>query len=154
MKQCRVCNELKEETDFYKCGRKGGNPEARHTECKECAKTRIKATRDPDRARDCHYRRNYGISLSDFNAMVVSQGDRCAACGTDTPGGKHNQWCVDHNHVTGKVRQLLCKNCNITLGLVEDSTEHLRQLIDYVSRHNSGDSSLNGELFNDNNGEV
>ena len=135
MKQCRVCNELKEETELYKCGRKGGNPEARHTECKECAKTRIKATRDPERARDAHLRRNYGITLADFNRMVLSQGSKCACCGTDKPGGKHNQWMVDHDHVTGVVRELLCKDCNIVLGLVEDSPEHLQRLIAYVAKH-------------------
>lgn len=135
MKQCRVCNELKEETDFYKCGRKGGNPEARHTECKECAKTRIKATRDPERARDAHLRRNYGITLADFNRMVLSQGSKCACCRTDKPGGKHGQWCVDHDHVTGAVRELLCKDCNIVLGLVEDSPEHLQRLLAYIAKH-------------------
>ena len=135
MKQCRVCHELKQETDFYKCGRKGGNPEARHTECKECAKTRIKATRDPERARDAHLQRNYGITLADFNRMVLSQGSKCACCGTDKPGGKHNQWCVDHDHVTGVDRELLCKDCNIVLGLVEDSPEHLHRLLAYIAKH-------------------
>ena len=135
MKQCRVCNELKEETDFYKCNRKGGNPDARHTECKECAKTRIKATRDPEKARDAHYRRNYGISLADFNRMVLAQGNRCACCRTDKPGGRHNVWNVDHDHVTGAVRELLCKDCNIVLGLVEDSPEHLQKLLAYIAKH-------------------
>ena len=136
MKKCRVCHEIKEETDFYKCKRKGGNPEARHTECKECAKTRIKATRNPDRARDTHLRRNYGITLADFNRMVLKQSSKCACCGTDKPGGKHNQWCVDHDHITGAVRELLCKDCNIVLGLVEDSPEHLQRLIHYLVKHN------------------
>ena len=145
MKQCRVCNELKEETDFSKCGRKGGNPEARHTECKECAKTRVKATRDPERARDAHLRRNYGITLADFNRMVLSQGSKCACCGTDKPGGKHNQWCVDHDHVTGAVRELLCKDCNIVLGLVEDSPEHLQRLISYIAKHTCENSSTSSQ---------
>ena len=97
MKKCRVCNKLQDETEFYKCRRKGGNPEARHTECRTCAKARIKANRDanPDLHRDAHLRRNYGISLADFNRMVLAQGSKCACCGTNKPGGKHNQWCVD-----------------------------------------------------------
>lgn len=137
MKQkCRICHIEKDLTDFYKARRKGGNPEERHTECKECAKARVKRTRDPDRARDLHYQRKYGITLAEFNRMVLAQGSKCACCGTDKPGGKHNQWCVDHDHITGAVRELLCKDCNIVLGLVEDSPEHLQRLIHYIVKHN------------------
>lgn len=135
-RKCNKCGVVKPLTDFYKAGRKG-KPEERHHECKVCAKARIKAAHeaDPDRARDRHLRRNYGISLADFNRMVLSQGSRCACCGTDKPGGKHGQWNVDHDHVTGVVRELLCKDCNIVLGLVEDSPEHLQRLIEYIARH-------------------
>ena len=144
MKRCRVCNILKNENDYYLCKRKGGNPEARHTECKECAKARIKASRDanPDAARDSHLRRTYGITLADFNKMLLAQGSKCACCGTGKPGGKHNQWCVDHDHVTGSVRELLCKDCNIVLGLVEDSPEHLQRLIAYIIKHKNNDQHL------------
>ena len=136
-RKCNKCGEVKDlETGFYKTGRKNDrDPNQRHHECKECAKKRIKATRDPERARDLHYRRVYGITLADFNRMVLAQGSKCACCGTDKPGGKHNQWCVDHDHVTGVVRELLCKDCNIVLGLVEDSPEHLQRLIAYIAKH-------------------
>ena len=137
MRKCRVCHKLKNETEYYLCRRKGGNPEARHTECKDCAKERVKASRkaNPDAARDRHLRRTYGITLADFNRMVLRQGSKCACCGTSKPGGKHNQWCVDHDHITGAVRELLCKDCNIVLGLVEDSPEHLQRLTEYVIKH-------------------
>jgi hypothetical protein len=145
MKKCRTCGIEKEETDFYKTGRKNGNPEARHSECKECAKARVKKRHedDPDRAKDRHLRRAYGISLADFNRMVLSQGSKCACCGTSEPGGKHNTWNVDHDHVTGQVRELLCKDCNIVLGLVEDSPEHLQKLIQYVLKHSPHNKSIN-----------
>ena len=52
------------------------------------------------------------------------------------PRGKHDQWCVDHDHVTNKVRELLCKDCNIVLGIVSDSPTHLKQLIQYIAKHN------------------
>ena len=135
--ECRVCHAIKPLEDFYKTGRKGGPPHQRHTECKECAKSRVKARHaaNPDQARDAHLRRSYGITLADFNRMVLSQGSKCACCGTNEPGGKHNQWCVDHDHVTGAVRELLCKDCNIVLGLVEDSPEHLQRLITYIIKH-------------------
>ena len=137
MKRCRKCLQNKDDKEFYLCKRKGGNPDARHTECKECAKERIKLANaaNPDRARDTHLRRNYGISLDTFNGMVPVQSSRCACCGSSKPGGKHDQWCVDHDHVTNKVRELLCKDCNIVLGIVSDSPTHLKKLIQYIAKH-------------------
>ena len=44
--------------------------------------------------------------------------------------------CVDHDHTTNVVRQLLCKDCNIVLGIVEDSPDWLQNLIDYLDKHN------------------
>ena len=129
---CNKCHINKPLSDFYEDKRR---KEGRQYECKQCCIARVKATRDPERARDNHYRRTYGISLADFNRMVLEQGNKCACCDSDKPGGKHNQWCVDHDHITGAVRQLLCKDCNIVLGLVEDSPEHLQRLIDYIIRH-------------------
>lgn len=135
-RKCNKCRKIKPLTDFYKTGRKKNkDPNDRHHECKECTKARIKATRDPERARDLHLQRTYGISLDTFNGMVLAQGSKCACCGTSKPRGKHNQWCVDHDHVTNKVRELLCKDCNIVLGIVSDSPKHLKQLIAYIGRH-------------------
>ena len=133
---CKKCDTTKPIEDFYKTGRKNGDEHA--YECKECAKARIKAAHkaNPDKQRDRHLRRTYGISLSEFNRMVLSQGSKCACCGTNEPGGKHNQWNVDHDHVTGAVRALLCKDCNVVLGIVEDSPEHLQRLIHYIVKHN------------------
>ena len=137
-RKCKKCGNTKPLTSFYKTGRKNDkNPDQRHYECKECTKKRIRASHkaNPDAARDRHLRRNYGITLAEFNRMVLKQGSKCACCGTSEPGGKHNQWCVDHDHITGAVRELLCKDCNIVLGLVEDSPEHLQRLTEYVIKH-------------------
>ena len=141
-RRCYVCEKTKEITEFYNNKDRIGG---RNYECKECTKARVKRTRDPERARDRHYRRKYGITLADFNRMVLSQGSKCACCGTGEPGGKHNQWCVDHDHVTGVVRELLCKDCNIVLGLVEDSPEHLQRLIEYIVKHKCENSSTSSQ---------
>ena len=143
-KKCRSCGIIKPNDQFYK---KRTNASGTHNECKECTKERVKrnTAANPDRARDAHYRRKYGITLAEFNRMVLSQGSKCACCGTDRPGGKHNQWCVDHDHVTGAVRELLCKDCNIVLGLVEDSPEHLQRLIAYIAKHSCKNSSSSSQ---------
>ena len=138
-RKCNKCEQIKPLTSFYKTGRKNDkDPDARSYECKECAKSRVSASHkaDPDKQRDRHLRRAYGITLAQFNRMVLAQGSKCACCGTDKPGGKHNQWCVDHDHLTGAVRELLCKDCNIVLGIVQDCPEHLHQMMTYIVKHN------------------
>jgi len=75
----------------------------------------------------------YGLSLEDFEAMRTEQQNRCAVCLHELlPGmGTH----VDHDHDTGKVRALLCHNCNVGLGLFSDSPEVLKAAIIYLERH-------------------
>ena len=58
----------------------------------------------------------------------------CAIC--EKPGdGKWKKLCVDHDHKTGKVRQLLCRNCNMILGQVDDNINHLEKLTEYLQKH-------------------
>ena len=75
----------------------------------------------------------YGISLEDYKAMLVSQKGLCAACGSP-PRGKHRLH-IDHNHQTGKVRELLCHECNIALGCVAEDPVRLQKLAEYIIRH-------------------
>ena len=138
-RKCCNCQKIKPLTEFYK------NKKRLQYECKECTKKRITATRCTERNRDLHYRRTYGITLDDFNRMVLAQGSKCACCGASKPGGKLKNWCVDHDHVTGTVRELLCTNCNLVLGFVKDSPEHLQRLTEYVLKHSKHNQSINND---------
>jgi len=67
--------------------------------------------------------RNYGITEADYDTRLTIQNGRCAICGKDNPGktGKTGKrWHIDHDHVTGKVRGLLCRNCNVNVGVIEN----------------------------------
>ena len=66
--------------------------------------------------------------------MLATQDYMCACCGTKDPGSKKG-WHVDHDHHTGKLRGVLCANCNIALGQVGDSEQRLLQLIEYLRKH-------------------
>ena len=138
-RKCNKCGEVKDlETCFYKTGRKTDkNKDNRHYTCKECTKARLKVSpsQSPERKRELFLKRNYGLTAEEYDEMLNRQSSQCACCGTDKPGGKHNVFCVDHDHVTGAVRDLLCKDCNIVLGIVQDSPEHLMRLIQYIARH-------------------
>ena len=136
MRKCRTCGVEKELEEFYKSGRKG-KPEERHTECKECAKARVKANHCPIRARGNDLKRNYGITLDDYDKMYKQQNGCCAICQRTEPGGKWGHFAVDHNHETGAVRALLCNNCNTMLGLSQDSSNILRRAAKYLDSYNT-----------------
>lgn len=80
--------------------------------------------------------RTYGITLNQYNFIRVCQDDKCAICGGEgfimNPDRHVLKLVVDHDHSTGKVRGLLCHNCNRALGLLQDSKESLRKAIGYL----------------------
>jgi hypothetical protein len=83
--------------------------------------------------RDRHLRTKYGLSLSDYNAMLESQGGGCSICGQKPAAGKKSMP-VDHCHQTGAVRGILCDPCNRALEGFQDSPTILRSAIAYLHR--------------------
>jgi hypothetical protein len=81
--------------------------------------------------RDAYLRRTFGITLEDFEAMLLAQGGGCAICGRAAPEGTSLH--VDHDHETGVVRGLLCFTCNGAIGMFTENDEHLTRAADYVS---------------------
>ena len=74
---------------------------------------------NPDKKRDESYQYLYGISLVQYNELLVKQDYRCAMCKrhvSELP----RKLAVDRNHQTGIVRGLLCTKCNAHLGIYED----------------------------------
>jgi hypothetical protein len=76
-----------------------------------------------------------GITPEDYDRMFVAQEGMCAVCKTtETGSNQHGKqsFCVDHNHETGKVRGLLCHNCNRAEGLLKGNAQ---ALADYLKRY-------------------
>ena len=69
----------------------------------------------------------YGLLPGDYESMLDMQDGRCAVCGRGD-----RRLCIDHNHVTGVVRGLLCFGCNTSIGLLNDSPDLLQAAIDYL----------------------
>lgn len=76
-------------------------------------------------------KRSYGLTLSEKAAMLEKQGGKCAICKTNKFNGRGPV--VDHDHVTGRVRGILCVNCNMTLGRIKESISILKNAIDYLT---------------------
>lgn len=79
---------------------------------------------------------NYNITEEQYAEMLVSQNGCCAICDTPTPTGKWKVFAVDHDHKTGKVRELLCNECNRGIGLLKDNPELLIKAAEYLIKHN------------------
>ena len=75
---------------------------------------------NPSKVKDMILRRKYGITVADFDAMILSQGNKCAICGDGPNGNPMHFPHIDHCHTTNKVRGLLCRKCNHAVGLLKD----------------------------------
>jgi hypothetical protein len=85
--------------------------------CKACKIARRKqyVKLYPERARAADLQYHYGITLEEYDAMLVRQAGKCAIC-----GWAYQKLVVDHNHVTGAVRSLLCHLSNALIGCARE----------------------------------
>jgi hypothetical protein len=91
-------------------------------------------------ARQHNLKRRFGITIEEYDAMFARQDGLCAIClepstQVHRKSGKVRSLAVDHDHATGRVRSLLCTDCNTVLGLADDSPQRLRDMADYLERH-------------------
>ena len=134
---CKKGHEFTSETEYWHI-RKDGRQRRSCAICR--AETRKKRTL---LHKDYCLKRNYGISLDDYYRMLLEQNGKCYLCHIPC-----NLLYVDHNHATGKVRKLLCKNCNFGLGSFKENPQLLRLAALYCETFNV-DSERSGELVPD-----
>ena len=132
-KDCRHCEEWKPYEEFH------DNKEMRDGKssyCKPCASLRSKMWREsnPIKRKDTELRKKYGISLRDYDAMYAEQCGKCAICGIDEGRTPRQTLFVDHCHLTGRVRGLLCHHCNSGLGHFMDDLNCLKGAISYLQQ--------------------
>jgi hypothetical protein len=155
-KQCGKCRQWKPVDEFYADPR---TPTGLTSGCKPCTlesrkqsrhrthdagrqRTYTKRYKDkyPERVaasdRNVKLKRKYGVTAEWYDTKFAEQGGVCAAC--KRPETLRNNLAVDHDHETGEVRGLLCQSCNLTLGLVQESVERLRELIAYLENYQRG----------------
>lgn len=91
------------------------------------------------KGKNAYYKRNYGIDDATLEQMKKDQNYKCYLCHSEgflIGKNNHNEkLAVDHDHDTGKVRKLLCHNCNRALGLFKDNPELMRKAASYVEEH-------------------
>lgn len=80
-----------------------------------------------------HIKHKYNLSIEEYEELFRKQDGKCAICGTSENGSKINLD-IDHDHLTGKIRGLLCNRCNRYLVALEDS-EFLKNGLEYLSKN-------------------
>lgn len=151
MKQCTRCRAIREKSEFRK---QPQNRDGLQSHCKYCQNASKEEWRKKNivrvraHARD-FYKKNpvrakgrliqkylKGNSWEQcweiYQTMLNSQNHTCAICKRhDSKRALH----IDHCHKTGNVRGLLCHNCNLTLGRMDESIENLISAAEYLKKH-------------------
>lgn len=136
MKRCSKCKEEKELSEFHKDKQKS---DGLYSSCRSCmaeiytSKEFREKRKHPRYAniKRKHKVKSFGLTVEEYESLIQKQGNKCAIC------NKHQSQLkkllsIDHNHKTGKVRGLLCGNCNRGIGFLEDSPAIMRKAVDYV----------------------
>lgn len=76
-----------------------------------------------------HLKHKYGITLQDYDNLYAQQEGKCGICGVDVT---HTSGYVDHCHITGKIRGILCQKCNTGLGMLGDTLQALQKATQYL----------------------
>jgi hypothetical protein len=102
--------------------------------CKLCVPILARKWRanNPEQATNNALKATRGITLDEYNRKEAKQGGCCMICGRKSSNG--HRLPVDHDHVTGQVRDLLCHRCNRALGSFEDDPALLLKAYEYLVR--------------------
>ena len=151
-KQCSKCGKNKSIQEFNK---RSKTSEARQSRCKLCCSSYSKSytinnskqlnknykrwnSDNPGWRKDKRLQKMYGITLAQYEAMILSQDGKCAICKqpettVHAKTGETSELCVDHCHKTGKVRGLLCNSCNRGIGNLRDNASFCYAAGDYLN---------------------
>ena len=91
-------------------------------------RARIVSRRKPEVRRAAQLKKLYGLTAERYATLLAAQGGGCAICGK-APNGR--TLAVDHDHVTGAIRGLLCSGCNLGMGHLG---EHLGEAAAYIRK--------------------
>jgi hypothetical protein len=127
---CKKCSDNLSLDNFY--FNKNGKYK-RQNICKKCMNIY-----DYKTDKNFKLKKAYGITLEQYNELLSSQNHKCAICNIDNNGKYRNKpraFAVDHCHSTGKIRGLLCSDCNTGIGLLKDNVNFLESAIKYLNKN-------------------
>jgi hypothetical protein len=147
--KCTKCGTTKPLIEFYF----EDATQRYRRDCKECSKLRVSSWNsknkekrriterrwyhlDANRSKNATLKAQHSFTIKEYNLLFEKQKNKCAICGTSHSGSRRSKFfCVDHCHKTGKIRGLLCQNCNRGLGMYNDDIVRLTAAIEYLKKH-------------------
>lgn len=130
MKYCKKCDTYKSLDNFYNSKQ---TKDGKRSYCKPCGNNESKQWHkaNPDYSANEWLRRTYDINLEQYNQMFVDQNGLCAICGKPE-SISDSRLSVDHNKHTGQIRGLLCRTCNVGIGMLDHDIDILFGAIKYL----------------------
>lgn len=130
LRTCTKCSEEKSSTEFHK---KKHSRDGLSRTCKSCDYGVVMKSRskNPRTHTDYWLKQKYGITIEDFEVLEKKQNGVCTICGIKPD----YRLCVDHRHDTGKIRGLLCRNCNKAIGQLGDTPEGVLKAYEYLKEN-------------------
>ena len=122
-------DRARRKTDPEWVARRYASCKAWHVREKAAGRPRVRSDYDYEH----HLRTTCGFSIAKKEELFRAQQCRCPICGVATK--PVDGWVVDHNHLTKKVRGVLCQRCNKGLGCFRDSAATMRAGADYLEQH-------------------
>lgn len=127
----KICSCCKTEKPFSGFSRDSSRTSGIDSFCKVCRveNNRRRNEKNPERARAIKNKSKYGVTPEDLERVLRNQGGVCAIC-----SGILTHPHIDHCHISGKFRGILCVTCNTGLGKFGDSVERIQKAIRYLQR--------------------
>lgn len=150
MKRCSKCREMKDDADFYKnrCQSSGLS-----NYCKGCQNRAGRAWADKNPPRQRAYDRRFWLKrrwgpdgAEAYERLLVEQNGVCAICEQSCSSGM--ALAIDHDHTSGAMRGLLCRDCNTSLGKFKDSAVILRRAVAYLELYTQRTVTSEGMRLN------
>lgn len=141
---CKQCELVKDEAFFYKTYNKKQDKHYVASYCIECSNKRSRSYHHANREkrigqnRAWQLHKKYNITEAEYMRMYEQQGGLCKICNASS---EYKRLAVDHSHNTGKVRGLLCENCNRGLGMFKDEIDLLQNAIAYLAKRQETNES-------------
>jgi hypothetical protein len=127
-KICNDCKEVKDSNKFAK--NKYDKKDGRKTICKFCNNIRSKKYHNKHKEKINNRQKEYYQANAEKLRMIDSQNHQCACCNEELYP-THGNICVDHDHSTGVVRKILCRSCNMALGIMNENPDKITKLLQY-----------------------
>lgn len=136
----KICNRCGESKPISEYSSRPKGKDGLRAQCRECCSRYGKKWKDSNKEKviAAQIHRKYNLSIEELQQLIKNQEGLCSICkrNPELDGiGRWNKLVVDHDHITGQVRSMLCQSCNSGLGHFKDNLTLLQKAVNYLREH-------------------